>query len=228
MCMHNLSIPVQPMTMWPTYMFVTKYRDWPFDKKEILSAVDAEVSKQTTDIESKVAENVKTPGLKEGDFDFLKKQDTYPVLAKLESFFKEAVKDVVTNGIPKADPKFILNIDVETTITDCWYHKTNNGGAHGVHAHPGSSWSGIFYVNTTDCDVATHNGINRFHNVASVTSVGDVGSMWWSGFSSVEIAPLEGHLVLFPGWMYHEATAFTGSKDRVVISFNSVTNKIGG
>jgi hypothetical protein len=34
--------------------------------------------------------------------------------------------------------------------------------------------------------------------------------------------PEEGTLILFPSWLWHEATAYVGKEDRICIAFNSV------
>lgn len=217
---HNLSIPASHHQLWPVHIFQTRYRDWPFDKTKFVDMIKELSSQQTADIESNIAPNIKTQGLKESTFDLLMKKDQYPVLGKLEDFFKEAVYDVITHALPKSNPQYdIGDVEPEIIITDCWYHNTNNGGAHGVHSHPGNSWAGIFYINTTDCD--TTNGSNRFYNAAAASGLGDIGSSWWTD-NNIWVAPnTEGTLILFPAWIMHEATAFKGNEDRMVIAFNS-------
>lgn len=225
--MHNLSIPVQAIPLWPQIIFMTRYRDWAIDSKKIKNAIESEATLQEKRIQSGIAEKIKTQGLYESDFDFLKKKDKYPILVKLEEFFKEAVLDVVTHGLPKANPLHGIpeGIKLETTLTDCWYHITNDNGAHGAHNHPGSSWSGIFYVQTDGCSVEKGIGINRWHNVNSINATTDWGGAWWLANNIFDLKPLEGHLVLFPSWLLHEATPYKGSKDRIIISFNSITTE---
>jgi len=221
--MHNLAQPHDKLQLWPTPVFIYKYRDWPYDKKSLLNVIDSEEQKRTSDIQSGVAQTVKTRGLKESDFDFLKKTSEYPILNKFVEFFNEAIADVVTNALPTESPYYkVEEKTVTPKIFESWYHKTNNGGAHGLHCHPGSSWAGIFYVNTPACDIKTNNGVNRFHNVNSLYGPGDLGSHWWNSPSIMAIPPEEGTLVMFPAWTYHEATPYYGDEDRVVIAFNSV------
>jgi uncharacterized protein (TIGR02466 family) len=225
--MHNLSIPVQAISLWQQMIFMTRYRDWSIDAKKIINAIDTEAAMQQKPVESGVAEKIKTAGLLESDFNFLGKKDKYPILSKLEDFFKEAVLDVVTHALPRANSAYSIpqNIKLETTLTECWYHKTNGGGAHGAHNHPGSSWSGIFYVQTEGCSIEKGIGINRWHNVNSINATTDWGGAWWLNNNVFDVKPLEGHLVLFPSWLLHEGTSYKGEKDRIIISFNSVTKE---
>ena len=223
--MHDLSIPVKSMQLWPQYMFVTKYRDWPFIKNDLVSAVNTLASEQETRIESGISERMKSEGLIEGDFDLLKRKDRFPVLDKLQKFFEEAVHDVVTHALPLENEQFALNdqIDPHVVLTDCWYHKTNDSGSHSIHTHPGNSWAGIFYVQSSECSIEEDNGVNRFYNTQSPMGIGDVGSMWYNNYCVFDVQPTEGTLVLFPAWVYHEGRPYKGKEDRIVISFNSVT-----
>jgi len=222
---HTLAHPHKKVQLFPNYLFVYKYRDWPYDKQKIINAIDEEEKQQTKRIESGVAETMKGNGLVEGDFDFLKKSDKYPIINKLNDFFHEAIADVITHALPTEDPAYALKKDVKEIspmIFESWYHKTNSSGYHSLHCHPGSSWAGIFYVHTKDCGLQNGNGINRWANVNSFWGPGDLGSHWWNGPSIYGIEPDEGTLVLFPAWMYHEATPYQGTDDRYVIAFNSV------
>jgi len=136
--MHNLAQPHDKLQLWPTPVFIYKYRDWPYDKKSLLNVIDSEEQKRTSDIQSGVAQTVKTRGLKESDFDFLKKTSEYPILNKFVEFFNEAIADVVTNALPTESPYYkVEEKTVTPKIFESWYHKTNNGCAHRLHCHRG-------------------------------------------------------------------------------------------
>lgn len=222
---HKLAHPAEKISIWPTHMFKYRYRDWPYDKEKLISCIKEETEKQATDIDSSIALGIKTKGLKESKFDFLDKEDQYPIIKKFNEFACEALANVVIHGLPTIDkrlalPKHVTNI--KPIIFESWYHVTNNGGAHGSHCHPGSSWAGIFYVQTENCSSETLNGINRWYNIDSNRGPGDLGSWWWNSDNCYGFTPEEGTLILFPSWMWHEATAYVGDKDRIVIAFNSV------
>jgi hypothetical protein len=63
------------------------------------------------------------------------------------------------------------------------------------------------------------NGVNRFFSPVMI-SYEDVGS---SAYSQVPVSypPEEGKLVLFPSYVQHSAATYRGTKDRIVIAFNS-------
>lgn len=225
---HNLAHPKEKMALWPSYIFVYKYRDWPYDKKSMVDCIRSEEALQKKDIDSDIALGIKTGGIKESKFDFLDKTEKYPILEKLKEFFHEAIIDVVSHGLPSVDERFTLPIKTENLrpkIFESWYHITNNNGAHGLHCHPGASWAGIFYVQSSECKLENDNGINRWHNSNSNLGPGDIGAMWVNSNSIYRVEPEEGTLVMFPAWMWHEGTAYKGKEDRILISFNSV---VGG
>lgn len=223
---HNLAHPVEKISLWPTHMFKFRYRDWPYDKKKIIDCIRAEEQKQEKDIDSNVALGVKTGGLKESKFNFLQKcSEEYPVIEKLSEFFSEAIANVVLHALPSIDehlglPEHVKHLN--PLIYESWYHITNNNGAHAAHCHPGASWAGIFYVQSSECKMNNNNGVNRWFNSESNKGPGELGSMWWNVNSVYGIDADEGTLILFPAWMWHDATPYTGEEDRIVIAFNSV------
>ena len=222
---HKLAHPVEKISNWATHMFIYRYRDWPYDKAKLLDSIYKETKKQKTDIDSNIAQSIKTEGLKESKFNFLEKVDEYPILEKFSEFFMEALANVVMHGLPSIDKRLALPeriTQVNPVVFESWYHVTNDGGAHGVHCHPGASWAGIFYIETSGCNTDTLSGVNRWYNIESNKGPGDLGSMWWNADNCYAIKPEEGTLVLFPAWMWHEATSYIGNKDRVCIAFNSV------
>lgn len=220
---HELAHPMERISLWPTYMFRYRYRDWPYDKKKLVDCIREEEKKQEKDIDSNVALGVKSAGLKESKFDFLQKGNEYPILKKYSEFFSEALANVVLHALPSADQRLALPPHikgVKPVIFESWYHVTNSSGAHGVHCHPGSSWAGIFYVQASECKEL--NGVNRWLNIDSNRGPGDLGSYWWNTEAVYSFYPEEGTLILFPSWLWHEATPYVGKEDRICIAFNSV------
>lgn len=220
----NLTSFQETISLWSKYICVYNYTFWEFDKEKIKNAVYSELKKQKKDIESDVSVDIKTPGVKEGTFDFLKKKEIYPVLTNLENFFKQSVYHAITKALPDQNPvlKISENINLKVIITDCWYHVTNNNGSHSAHTHPGHSWAGIFYVQSSECSPEKQNGINRWYNDQSALGIGDAGSFWWHYNNIIDIIPKNGRLVLFPAWLLHDVTPYIGKEDRIVISFNSL------
>lgn len=89
----------------------------------------------------------------------------------------------------------------------------STGSSHDAHAHPDYARGGIcgiYYLQCAECTVDPPNGINRFYSPNTLDQ-NDV----------VDLAPAEGKLVLFPGHVRHAALPYTGTEDRIVISFNA-------
>ena len=48
----------------------------------------------------------------------------------------------------------------------------------------------------------------------------DMGNAWLQQ-ATLDVAPQEGELVLFPAFLPHKAMPYSGEKDRIVVSFNA-------
>lgn len=105
----------------------------------------------------------------------------------------------------------VFEKDVE--FPESWCHVTNGGGFHDTHAHPDFARAGIcgiYYLQCGECTSDPPNGVNRFYSPNV-----------WDDKDVVEIAPSEGMLLLFPGYVRHSALPYSGREDRIVISFNA-------
>jgi uncharacterized protein (TIGR02466 family) len=111
-----------------------------------------------------------------------------------------------------------MNVTVE--IHESWCHITRDGGYHDMHAHPGSSWSAIYYVDTGDMGAAEDkNGVNRFYNPNNC-GYADAGMAWVNRNTSIDFRAEPGMMVVFPSWLQHSAVVYRGKKDRIVIALN--------
>ena len=202
-------IPIFPMNIgWYEYPDFTK------DKDALIEAVRSEEKLQKNDIDSGVAPSIKF-NLKESDFDFLTKDKDHPVLENLASFFFNAVWDMISEMTPS---EYLPPNGSRINIPECWYHITNNKGYHEFHQHNGFSWSGIFYLQTSECDY--ENGANNFYDTFRPKVKGDVGALYTAS-DVFSMKPEEGYLLLFPSWIYHSAVPYEGEEDRIIISFNA-------
>jgi uncharacterized protein (TIGR02466 family) len=102
---------------------------------------------------------------------------------------------------------------------DCWANISRRGHYNSVHDHPGSMWSGAYYVSSGDPD-----GDNPFNGKlelldprAGVNMLG-LGQAAFAGRCLVD--PLPGLMVIFPGWLKHMVHPFFGPGDRISASFN--------
>jgi uncharacterized protein (TIGR02466 family) len=108
---------------------------------------------------------------------------------------------------------------VAVSIHESWVHITRDRGYHDTHTHPNCSWCGVYCVEQGDSSATPRNGTTRFDSPIE-TSYMDMGSdAYVTG--SMWVCPEDGLLVLFPSYLHHSATPYTGTRDRVVIAFNA-------
>jgi hypothetical protein len=48
----------------------------------------------------------------------------------------------------------------------------------------------------------------------------DMGNAWMQN-STLDVAPTEGELIVFPAFLPHKAMPYVGERDRIVVSFNA-------
>ena len=159
---------------------------------------------------------MKKANLYESKFDFFKTD--VPEVQSLRTFCGEAVTRSVFHLLQRG-PAEKLPGQLGVDMFESWIHITRDGGYHEVHYHPNCSWCGIYYLEVGDCTINPPNGVNRFFSPAMILYE-DFGSTAYRQ-TPVTIAPEEGKLVLFPSYVQHSAMLYRGSRDRIVVSFNS-------
>jgi hypothetical protein len=162
---------------------------------------------------SGVATSIKQ-GLYESDFDFFLIQE--PAVQSLLNWSRTCVFEAAKHANGARWPS---GAKIGVNIHESWCHITKTGGYHDMHWHPNSSWSAIYYVHAGDSNVENRSGLNRFYSPWRV-SYSDIGTRYCSETSSIDIAPRDGNLVIFPSWLPHAATPYQGTTPRVVIAFN--------
>lgn len=201
-------------TLWPTFTFHYKYKDFEKIQADLVADIYKQVQKQETDIDSQVATNAKH-NLLESKFNFL--ETNTPSIQNLNQFFNESLLHVMHEGLPSTG-YWKPQRNMECVIGESWYHITKQNGYHKLHTHPGSSWASIFYIQTSECEV--HNGSNTWYNHNMHQNAKDDGGEWNYMNSSYVIPPRDGHLIVFPAWLPHDAVPYRGTEDRIVVSAN--------
>jgi len=111
-----------------------------------------------------------------------------------------------------------LNGNYGVGFVDSWFHIGKKYSVHDVHNHGNCSWCGIFYVDIGDVgDSGELDGHTVFKNPIS-TTFADCGNNYIS--TSMKVIPENGKLVLFPSYLDHYQSLYTGDKERIVIGFN--------
>jgi uncharacterized protein (TIGR02466 family) len=98
-------------------------------------------------------------------------------------------------------------------ISEAWAVIYRSYGYHKLHAHHGSSWSGVYYVTTGN--LAAGAGAIEFVDPRVGALVSDS-----SARSTILLDPKPGMLIAFPSWLQHWVTPVEGSDERICIAFN--------
>ena len=162
-------------------------------------------------VESNVVPQIKH-NLVESKFDlFSHKSD---IIQKTAQWIGSCIKETV-NTIQ------VEKYGYHLTFNQSWYHITKTNGMHESHLHPNCSWCGVFYVQSGD----EGSGDTVFDNPANYTFV-ERGSQFLNSLCTVRVKPRDGMLVLFPSYLIHYQALYTGTQDRIIISFNSSVTDI--
>ena len=112
-------------------------------------------------------------------------------------------------------------------VVETWANVQRKGGSNAVHPHPGTFWSGVYYVDVGN--IASESGcggdlllfdprgclptmLAPFLRYA-VPELHDAGK-------SISVMPENGKCVLFPGWLSHAVSLYKGEAPRISVAFN--------
>jgi uncharacterized protein (TIGR02466 family) len=154
-------------------------------------------------IESNIAIDAKT-NLWESTFQFLKNDN--PAVVALKLWMVATVEEFIRRSNQK---------NYKFAITECWAHVTRQHGWHAAHTHPGSTWSGIFYVDEGDVNCG---GTTCFISPFNVES--KPGLDFYQ--NECRVAPVPGMLIVFPSSLIHYVQPYIGTAPRITIAFNSI------
>ncbi|MEO0368375.1 MAG: TIGR02466 family protein, partial [Pseudomonadota bacterium] len=140
-------------------------------------------------------------------------------LPEFELFYRRVVDHVeqVYND-QRYDPQY------QPLCHNMWANINPVGGYNRGHTHPGSLWSGVYYVQTPkNCGrIYFNDPRSQAHVILPAKDKGEQSSEHWP---EVFYEAIAGRLILFPSWLRHEVepnmTNLKGdSADRISISFN--------
>ena len=208
-------------SLWASHIYCFKDDKHSSKKDELIShAYDLKDQGKTSGVSDIAKKN-----LFESKFDFFNSE--LQAVQELKVFCEESLITVIKE-VNQYDDDYMSNLVPD--LRESWTHITNNNGYHDAHKHLNTSWGGINYVNVGECGqivdedgILRMNGSNRFYSPIQYFTL--YPSMQYLRHDVADISPEDGVLVIFPAYLLHSATPYTGKKDRVVISFNSITNQ---
>ncbi len=131
----------------------------------------------------------------------------YPEIKTLMSAFLKAGHDVTgTIAPPGLEGELTVNF-----MGGVWANMLRNGGYNKIHNHPGTLWSGCYYVSVGNpLPEPDFNGWIEFQDPRPGNIHG----------GKERVKPEAGMLLLFPGWLNHYVNPFLGEGERLSIAFN--------
>jgi uncharacterized protein (TIGR02466 family) len=112
-------------------------------------------------------------------------------------------------------------------VVEVWANVQRKGGSNAAHPHPGSFWSGVYYVDIGDVrEQGAIGGELQLYDPRgclprmlapylrySMSELHDAGR-------NISFVPSAGQCVLFPGWLFHAVNVYQGNRHRISVAFN--------
>ncbi len=110
---------------------------------------------------------------------------------------------------------------------NCWANVNRSGHGNEFHTHPGSFWSGTYYVDDGgigenpalggEFEVQDPRGVGPAMYAPMLTFAGpDCASLG----ASQTLTPRSGMIMMFPSWLQHAVRPYSGEHERISIAFN--------
>jgi uncharacterized protein (TIGR02466 family) len=133
----------------------------------------------------------------------------------------EVLQEAALGAIKAVVPLMVGGSCEFQTRLAAWANVSRSGAYNKRHTHPNCQVSAVYYVEagTPPNEDAPENGTFEFldprsHAEMSALPGEAVGR-------STTIKPLNGRMVLFPSWLYHQVNPYHGEAERISISFNA-------
>ena len=112
-------------------------------------------------------------------------------------------------------------------VAEIWANVQRKGGSNAAHPHPGTFWSGVYYVDVGD--ISSNSGCGG--NLQLFDPRGCLPKMLapylryalpelHDAGTSISFQPEAGQCVMFPGWLSHAVSTYTGTAPRISVAFN--------
>lgn len=100
-----------------------------------------------------------------------------------------------------------------------WANVSRHGHYHRSHNHPGSAWSGVYYV-APGTETPDH-PLSGLLEIPDPRPYANMVATPGEPFSQkILIKPRAGEMILFPSWCHHFVHPYFGDDERISIAFN--------
>ncbi len=178
------------------------------------------LSRETDQYRNKMRNSIEDDKVFESNFDLFTWQEKCVV--QLKEFMTGCVLETI-GMLNQYKRSRVAEFDV---FADAWYHITRKGGYFTNHNHPMASWSAVYCVaDGIDDGDTPDSGVTRFfHPQTAASTYLDAGNfnMTQSQYSyGHQVFKLNaGQILIFPSWIYHEVSQYTGNSERIVVAVN--------
>lgn len=124
----------------------------------------------------------------------------------------------------------IYGIEIDVRLANSWLNSNNIGDSNCFHTHPGSLFSGVYYINASkEKGNGSINFIRNDHHTIEEFKNKISGAMGKNSYLKTEdkqfascsfMQPKQGHAYLFPPWFGHEVRRNYTESNRLVIGMN--------
>lgn len=143
-----------------------------------------------------------------------------PATPELAELFEEIHKRL--DDVHRA---FEFNTSLRQVITEAWININQKGHFNNSHDHPGSLFSGVYYVKG-----GPDKGTLEFKTpiTAHTYTISDETVGGFNAFTghAMVIPPVTGDLLIFPSWLLHRVNMSQSDEDRISIAFNTKAAKV--
>ena len=181
---------------------------------------DLFLSRENDKYRNKSRNSEETDLVYESDFDLFVWEDK-PVV-QLKEFMTSCIKETL-GMVNQYKRSRVEEFDI---YADAWYHITRKGGSFTNHNHPMASWSAVYCIQDGIDEADTPNsGLTRFfHPQTAASTYLDAGNLnilnppYSLGHQIFKLQA--GQIVIFPSWIYHDVSTYTGNSERIVVAAN--------
>ena len=113
------------------------------------------------------------------------------------------------------------HLESEPYLGNMWANVNPPGGYNRPHLHPNCLFSGVYYIKAPK-----NSGVLKLidprsgaHTVMPRRKPGELPPQFWR---DVNYQPLDGRIIMFPAWMWHEVETNLSNEIRVSVSFNFI------
>jgi len=195
---------------FPTMLFISELHDAQEVNSELLSLIRRERESDSIGVERS---NIPVLGGWHSQSNLQHKEEYVQIVERILRLGAEISEKL------GYDPGFTLEID------SMWSIINGPGSFNRSHIHPGSMWSGVYYVAAPENAGSIEFTEPRTQNLMSSPNYIPNKTRPVECWGKVQFDPTPGKMIVFPSWLYHSVNPNLSSlegedAERVIISFN--------